>query len=171
MFERVAGKSLQGTCMSGCSNVCSVHGFDARMQPHFRKADDMSTAMISQRSTTVRPTRAVAPAAARRSKLHLTRRGRVVFTVLAAIPLMLVVALLVLNGGQASAGDAAGSGYRTSFETVTIEPGQTLWQVAEQQAPNTDPREFVQDVVTLNNLDGSAVQAGQQIAIPLDYSK
>lgn len=130
----------------------------------------MSTAMISQRSTTVRPSATVLPASAStRSKLHLTRRGRVVFTILAAIPLLVIVGLLVLNGGQASAGDGSTSGAPTTFQTVTIEPGESLWQVAEDQAPNTDPREFVQDVVTLNNLDGSAVQAGQQIAIPTKY--
>ncbi|MFZ7088070.1 LysM peptidoglycan-binding domain-containing protein [Curtobacterium sp. RRHDQ10] len=121
----------------------------------------MSTAMISQRSTTVRPTGAPRP------RLRLTRRGRVVFTVLAAIPLLLFVGLVMLNGGQASAGAGTASTHRTAFQTVTIQPGESLWQVAEEQAPNTDPRDFVQDVVTLNNLDGSAVQAGQRIAIPL----
>ncbi|WP_082474037.1 LysM peptidoglycan-binding domain-containing protein [Curtobacterium sp. Leaf261] len=131
----------------------------------------MSTAMISQRSTTVRTRPAVGPAtAAATPKLRLTRRGRVVFTTVAAIPLLIVVALAVLNGGQASAGDGSTSGSPATFQTVTIEPGESLWQVAEEQAPNSDPREFVQDVLTLNNLDGSAVQAGQQIAIPAQYS-
>lgn len=102
-----------------------------------------------------------------RTRLRLTRRGRVVFTSLAAIPLLLGVALAVLNGGQASAGNTAGHAH---FDTVTIEPGQTLWQLAEQTAPNADPRDFVQDVVSLNALDGSGVQAGEQIAIPAKYS-
>ena len=42
--------------------------------------------------------RTAAPAV--RTRLRLTRRGRIVFTTLAAIPLLVVVALGVLNGGQ-----------------------------------------------------------------------
>ncbi|PYY57820.1 hypothetical protein DEJ17_08960 [Curtobacterium sp. MCSS17_011] len=112
--------------------------------------------------------RTAAPAV--RTRLRLTRRGRIVFTTLAAIPLLIVVALGVLNGGQASAGDATAGGARTQFETVTIQPGETLWQLAEQTAPNSDPRDFVQDVVSLNALDGSALQAGEEIAIPTKYT-
>lgn len=112
--------------------------------------------------------RTAAPAV--RTRLRLTRRGRIVFTTLAAIPLLIVVALGVLNGGQASAGDATAGGTRTQFETVTIQPGETLWQLAEQTAPNSDPRDFVQDVVSLNALDGSALQAGEEIAIPTKYT-
>ncbi|ROQ04132.1 MULTISPECIES: LysM peptidoglycan-binding domain-containing protein [unclassified Curtobacterium] len=103
-------------------------------------------------------------------RLRLTRRGRIVFTTLAALPLLIVVAFFVLNGGQASAGDAAAGGARTQFDTVTIQPGETLWQLAEDTAPNADPRDFVQDVISLNALDGSGLQAGEQIAIPTKYT-
>lgn len=102
-----------------------------------------------------------------RTRLRLTRRGRFVITTLAAIPLLIVVALAVLNGGQASAGNTSGT---THFDTVTIQPGETLWQLAEETAPNSDPRDFVQDVVSLNALDSSALQAGEQIAIPTKYT-
>ncbi|TDW39766.1 LysM domain-containing protein [Curtobacterium sp. PhB42] len=112
--------------------------------------------------------RTAAPAV--RVRLRLTRRGRIVFTTLAALPLLIVVAFFVLNGGQASAGDAAAGGARTQFDTVTIQPGETLWQLAEDTAPNADPRDFVQDVITLNALDGSGLQAGEQIAIPTKYT-
>jgi len=100
-------------------------------------------------------------------RLRLTRRGQVVFTTLAAVPLLAGVGLGMLNGGQAAAGDTHAT---TTFQTVTVQPGESLWQVAEDQAPNADPRDFVQDVVTLNNLDGSAVQAGQQLSIPTHYT-
>lgn len=109
--------------------------------------------------------RSTAPAV--RTRLRLTRRGRFVITTLAAIPLLLVVALGVLNGGQASAGNAAAD---VHFDTVTIQPGETLWQLAEETAPNADPRDFVQDVISLNALDGSGLQAGEQISIPAKYT-
>ncbi|WP_144764050.1 LysM peptidoglycan-binding domain-containing protein [Curtobacterium sp. 9128] len=102
-----------------------------------------------------------------RSRLRLTRRGRAVFTTLAALPLLVAVGLFALNGGQASAGNTAAD---VHFQTVTIQPGETLWQLAEQTAPNADPRDFVADVVSLNALDGSGVQAGEQIAIPAKYA-
>ncbi|MFJ4294491.1 hypothetical protein [Curtobacterium sp. NPDC089689] len=120
----------------------------------------MSTIAIAE------PQRHAAPAV--RTRLRLTRRGRIVFTTLAALPILLIVALAVLNGGRASAGDASGSG-SAHFDTVTIQPGETLWQLAEETAPNADPRDFVQDVVTLNALDGAGLQAGEKIAIPAKY--
>ncbi|WP_144715756.1 LysM peptidoglycan-binding domain-containing protein [Curtobacterium pusillum] len=109
--------------------------------------------------------RSAAPAV--RTRLRLTRRGRIVLTTLAAIPLLLIVAFAVLNGGQASAGNTTAN---VHFDTVTIQPGETLWQLAEETAPNADPRDFVQDVISLNALDGSGLQAGQQIAIPAKYA-
>ncbi|OII39014.1 hypothetical protein BIU98_12510 [Curtobacterium sp. MMLR14_010] len=102
-----------------------------------------------------------------RSRLRLTRRGRMVFTTLAALPVLIGVAVFALNGGQASAGNTSAD---VHFQTVTIQPGETLWQLAEETAPNADPRDFVQDVVSLNALDGSAVQAGEQLAIPTKYA-
>ncbi|MFK4483665.1 LysM peptidoglycan-binding domain-containing protein [Curtobacterium sp. AB7] len=122
----------------------------------------MSTIAIADIQRTAAP--------ATRVRLRLTRRGRIVFTTLAALPLLIVVAFFVLNGGQASAGDAAAGGARTQFDTVTIQPGETLWQLAEDTAPNADPRDFVQDVISLNALDGSGLQAGEQIAIPTKYT-
>lgn len=103
-----------------------------------------------------------------RTRLRLTRRGRVVFTTLAALPVLFCVGIAMLNGGQASAGDRAAD---VHFDTVTIQSGETLWQLAEQTAPDSDPRDFIQDVVALNALDGSGVQAGQEIAIPAQYDR
>jgi LysM repeat protein len=79
----------------------------------------------------------------------------------------------MLNGGRASAGGAHSSAGQSAvaFTTVTIQPGESLWQLAEHDAPNSDPRDFVQDVVNLNDLQSSTVQAGQQIAIPTKYTQ
>jgi hypothetical protein len=118
----------------------------------------MSTIAIADTQHTAAP--------AARTRLRLTRRGRVVFTTLAALPVLFCVGIAMLNGGQASAGDRAAE---VHFDTVTVQPGETLWQLAEQTAPESDPRDFVQDVVSLNALDGSGVQAGQEIAIPAQY--
>jgi hypothetical protein len=141
------------------SKLCSVQDFGP---PEREGKNDMSTIAIADTQRSATP--------AVRTRLRLTRRGRIVFTTFAAIPLLLVVAFAVLNGGQASAGDASQSGGAAHFETVTIQPGETLWQLAEETAPNADPRDFVQDVIGLNALDGSVLQAGEQIAIPAKYT-
>ncbi|UFU15183.1 LysM peptidoglycan-binding domain-containing protein [Curtobacterium sp. C1] len=122
----------------------------------------MSTIAIADTQRTATP--------AVRTRLRLTRRGRVVLTTLAALPVAVGILLAVINGGQASAGDASRAGAPVHFETVTVQPGETLWSLAEQTAPDADPRDFVQDVVSLNALDGSTLQAGEQIAIPAKYS-
>jgi hypothetical protein len=44
--------------------------------------------------------------------------------------------------------------------------GDSLWAIAERYAAGRDPRDFIQDVVTLNNLSDTVVSAGMKLAIP-----
>ncbi|HEY0261311.1 MAG TPA: LysM peptidoglycan-binding domain-containing protein [Lacisediminihabitans sp.] len=100
-------------------------------------------------------------------RLRLTRRGRVVLTTLAALPLVIAAFAFALNGGGATATDHAGS---TTFEHVTVQSGQTLWQLAGEIAPSADPRDVITAIVQLNNLGSGDVQAGEQLAIPAEYT-
>jgi hypothetical protein len=115
------------------------------------------------------------------SRLHLTRRGRVVFTTLAAIPIAAVALALALNGGIAVAegasvgaglggntvvGVGVGVGVATGFDYVTIRSGQSLWQLAETIAPTSDPRDVIAEIVSLNQLPSESVQPGQRLALP-----
>lgn len=100
--------------------------------------------------------------------LRLTRRGRAVFTTLAAVPLVLGAIGVALNGGMAAAEGTAGIG-AAAFDYVTIEAGQSLWQLAETIAPSQDPRDVIADIVNLNQLASEAVQPGQRLALPADY--
>ena len=52
------------------------------------------------------------------------------------------------------------------FEYVTIEAGQTLWDLAEQVAPGTNPQDWMQDVVNLNGLTSTDLKPGQRLALP-----
>lgn len=99
-------------------------------------------------------------------RLRLTKRGRGVLTSLAAAPLVIAALLFALNGGMATA-SLEGSG--TSFEYVTVEAGQSLWEVAESVAPMADPRDVIADIMQLNRLQSADVLAGQQLAIPAKY--
>lgn len=100
-------------------------------------------------------------------RLRLTRRGRAVFTTLAALPFVVAAMLVGLNGGGAA---ATGTSPDATFEWVTVSSGESLWDLAADVAPEEDPREFAAQVVALNQLASSDVHAGQRLAIPAQYS-
>ena len=104
------------------------------------------------------------------TRLRLTRRGRVVLTTLAAIPVVIAAMMFALNGGGAIATSGAGQ----PLEQIVVLPGETLWQLAEDYAPDADPRDFIADVESLNsaslNASGGGLQAGQVLDIPAKYT-
>lgn len=99
--------------------------------------------------------------------LRLTRRGWIVLVVL---PLMLLTAFLMSLSGfltsPAKAADSVSELSLTPTVTVTVQQGQSLWAIAGTVAPERDPRDVVADIVQLNNLDGGAVNPGQQLFVP-----
>src|SRR5689334_5842843 len=100
----------------------------------------MSTAIIGAHGYQPTPSRAaVRPATEARPapRLRLTRRGRGVLLALAATPIVIAAFLFSLNGGGATA-SLDGT---TEFQYVTVDAGQTLWEVAEAVAPTSDPRD------------------------------
>ena len=113
-------------------------------------------------------TRTIGHATAPRTHLRLTRRGRIVFTTLAAVPLVLGSIAVAVNGGVAAAEGTAGVG-AAAFEYVTVDAGQSLWELAESIAPKQDPRDVIADIVNLNQLASEAVQPGQRLALPAGY--
>jgi len=130
----------------------------------------MSTAVftgVSIGTSSINGAAVVHSTAARKGHLRLTRRGRVVVTTAAAIPVVLGALFFAVNGGGAVATDSSSG---ASFDYVTVASGESLWQIAGELAPNADPREVISDIVHLNQLPSSEVQAGARIAIPLEYS-
>jgi hypothetical protein len=108
------------------------------------------------------------PAATVSPRLRITRRGRVVLGILVAGPL---VAAAVLGGiGVVSGATATDTHASTSFQHVTVASGESLWQLAEQVAPNADPRDVVAAISDLNGLSSGVVQPGQRLAIPSQYA-
>jgi hypothetical protein len=113
----------------------------------------------------------------RPAPLRITKRGRAVVTMLAAIPLVAGALVFAVNGGMATATQVGSSATfeaatfdAVTFKYVTVASGQSLWQLAAALAPSADPRDVVSDIVHLNQLDGADVQPGQQLAIPAQYS-
>lgn len=111
-----------------------------------------------------------APAFASRStRLRMTPRGRRVLTSLAALPAALAIGWAVMSDGSALA-DLDGGHATTSFATVTVTYGDTLWSIAERVAPLNDPRDVVDDIARLNALSGGTILIGQQLSIPAEYA-
>lgn len=103
-----------------------------------------------------------------RPRLRITPRGRAVLSAILLGPLVAAILALSLNGGAAT---AAGELSGADFQYLTVEPGQSLWQLAESLAPDADPREVISDLVRLNGLQDSVVHPGERLAIPGAYSK
>lgn len=106
--------------------------------------------------------------AVRSTRLRLTVRGRRVLAAIAALPAVIAIALAMVSGGAALASRDAGAP-GGSFETITVASGESLWSIAEEVAPQADPRDVVDAIVRLNALEGVTVQAGQSLSIPAEY--
>ncbi|MFL6089818.1 MAG: LysM peptidoglycan-binding domain-containing protein [Aeromicrobium sp.] len=95
--------------------------------------------------------------------LKLTRRGRLAMFV--STVLMLVV-LAVILGSNTAATDQPGAPVPATM--VTVEPGQTLWDIAGEANPNGDVQDTVSDIMRLNSIESAGgLQAGDTIAVPL----
>jgi hypothetical protein len=97
--------------------------------------------------------------------LRLTRRGRIVVAVAAAL-LVTIISLLAAGVAQATNHAPSSRAARQNLVQVVVRPGQTLWSVAESADPDQDTRVVVRQIVDLNSLSGSTVQAGQQLWVP-----
>lgn len=105
-------------------------------------------------------------------RVRMTPRGRRALALLVAAPVLAVGTLAgagVLGG--AIAGAVASSSTQTAdFEHVTVLPGQSLWQIAQSIAPGADPRDVIAEIELLNGIAG-AIQPGEQLAVPAQYSR
>ncbi len=96
------------------------------------------------------------------TRLRLTARGRLV-----VVLGLLVTLLAAFSFGRAADTEAAVSPEpRPALTETTVQPGESLWAVAQRIAPESDPREVVQQVRRINGLPDSRLQAGQQLLLP-----
>lgn len=104
-----------------------------------------------------------------RTRLRITRRGRRVVAILSATPLVAATAFVIINGGAALGSNERGVSAE-AFDAVTVMPGETLWSIAEEVAPEEDPREVVDAISDLNRLSSSVLDTGQRLFLPIAYS-
>lgn len=101
----------------------------------------------------------------RHSHLRMTKRGRAVLLTLVATPVVIAALAFGIN-----AGGAVGTSSSTPLAKITVVGGETLWGVAKQIAPNSDPRDVVADIISVNRLGSADIYPGEQLAIPAQYS-
>ena len=97
--------------------------------------------------------------------LRLTRRGRVVVAVAAALVLA-ALSLVIASAAQATNHPVSSRGAQQGLAQVTVHPGQSLWSVAESADPAADTRVVIQQIIELNGLTGNVVFAGQRLWVP-----
>jgi len=97
--------------------------------------------------------------------LRLTRRGRVVVALAAAL-LVTMVSLLLAGVAQATNDSPSPRAARENLVQVIVRPGQSLWSVAESADPDQDTRAVIQQIIDLNSLNDETVFAGQQLWVP-----
>lgn len=103
------------------------------------------------------------------TRLRMTTRGRRLVVGMISAPIAAAVFFGVVAGGEAlaSRADSAPAG---EFSTIVVEPGDSLWSIAVDVAPGSDPRDVIDEIVRLNALNSSSVDAGQRISIPVDLA-
>ncbi|MDF2509060.1 MAG: hypothetical protein K0Q52_2919 [Microbacterium sp.] len=102
------------------------------------------------------------------TRLRLTGRGRRVLLAVASVPLALGITFAAISGGSAIASGADTAA--ASVETLTVMPGDTLWSIATQIAPSSDPRDVISEISRMNLLRGGELQIGQELAIPAQFA-
>jgi LysM domain len=94
----------------------------------------------------------------RRAGVRLTGRGRLVVLVL----LLTLAGLAVAVAAPASrAADPPGAP-----PAAVVEPGDTLWSIAERHRPGRDPFGTINEIRRLNGLTDYTIHPGQRLALP-----
>lgn len=79
----------------------------------------------------------------------------------------LVILACVMITGSAMGFFNASSKDVTTYTTIKVEAGDTLWALAREYGnQHKDVREVIYDICKLNNVSADTLQAGQYITIP-----
>jgi hypothetical protein len=98
--------------------------------------------------------------------VRLNRRGKLARTL---VVLSLAIVAASVAGGKAGAETPKITSISapSSFITVTVAQGETLWDLASALADGREVRGLVSDIVEINSLPSVDVAAGQHLRIPL----
>lgn len=96
---------------------------------------------------------------------RLTARGRLL---LGASGLVVALSLISANTALGSNEGSNSMTVAGSYEQITVLPGESLWSIARQIAPEfgLSTGDVVAMIVELNNLPSSELESGQELVIP-----
>jgi nucleoid-associated protein YgaU len=98
----------------------------------------------------------------RSTRVRLTRRARRLAVVLALCGGVVLGSLL----DSIVSGDVGAGLHLAGVSSVVVEPGDTLWSIAESVADGADVRIVVARIQELNEFEGSALVPGQVLQLP-----
>ena len=108
-----------------------------------------------------RSRRTVDPRAQQPASVRLTRRGRLVaFTASVA-----ALGAVIVGAGQVAGASAQAGSDEPSV--VVVQAGETLWGIAQEVAPGSDPRGVVHQIRRMNDLGTAPIVPGQSIVVPV----
>jgi LysM repeat protein len=84
-------------------------------------------------------------------------------TVAIAVVALLTVLLSPLAASAIRPGEPARP---PAQRTVVVQPGDTLWSIAQRVRPAADPRETVAAIQDANGIDAGSLQPGRSIVVP-----
>jgi LysM repeat protein len=83
------------------------------------------------------------------------------------VGLVALLLLAVISVGRTGSQAATYVENGATLQQTTVQPGDTLWTVAQRIAPKNDPREVIAQIRRINHLGSSALRAGQQLLLPV----
>ena len=117
-----------------------------------------SLVTVRRSNTPVKPGRMVNPQVQVEAPFRLNRKGR---QVRALFILFTLIAVMFFAGQK-----VAHASSETVIVSVTVAPGESLWDIATQVNPAQDPRDTIAQIISLNELEGSDVEAGSSLMVP-----
>lgn len=86
---------------------------------------------------------------------------------LASAILAVLGLLLLLVPRTAQAGHFAPAVAETGLSSMTVEQGQSLWEIAAAIAPHRDTRDVVSEIMKINHLTETRLYSGQHLELPV----
>lgn len=97
------------------------------------------------------------------ARLHSTRPERALAPLFRRVVIGAAVLAALLGFGFAHAVQGSAP---AAYETVTVLPGDTLWDLAAHRYPNADVRQKVGEIERANGISDPVVHPGQTLKVP-----
>lgn len=98
-----------------------------------------------------------------RTKKRLVIKSRVRFTIFVILASVVINMIMFALVPEQTSADIS-----KKTETVYVNSGDTLWNIASEYAENGDVREMVYRIKKANQLSNANLKVGQSIVVPLD---